>query len=385
MILLLLLVLVLGAAAAAGLLGTGLLGGRHLGLVVAPVVAVIGVVVLGGLVGGVRGLAGEDGRRRQPPATTPADLPPARVEPSPPRIPVVSLRAAEEETFSPYAPVSGLAPGAVVRIQAEGFDRFERGRIEQCVTELGRQTTCADGFPVQFDERGRADVQVAVRDVSPGGCRVGQPTCLLRLTGAQSGRRATVQTVLVDQWTSGLVHVEPTRGVTDGQAVEVSVTGFPAGATAVAVLCAPPEIYDARRCTPADPRSTFTVDATGAGRTSLLATSGRLGADAVLCGPRRPCGVAVIAGSGFVGAAVTPVAFSEGPGVAYTAGRMVPGVGIALVLVGVALTIARRTEWTKPTEAATPEMDAADLRADEGLDDLFGTDEELDARDPIPW
>jgi hypothetical protein len=44
-----------------------------------------------------------------------------------------------------------------------------------------------------------------------------------------------------------------------------------------------------------------------------------------------------------------------------------------------------RTDWTKPTEAATPELDDSDLRTGQSLDDLFGTDEELDEREPILW
>jgi hypothetical protein len=377
-------VLVLGAAVAAGLLGVGLSGGRRVGLIAVPVIVVLGVVVLGGLVMGDRGPAGEEEPARQPTTTTPSVLPPARLDPALPGIRVVQLRAADGDGFSQYAPISALVPGEVVRIQAEGFRWSERGQIEQCVVELARQTACAEGFPVRFED-GRADFQVAVRAISPGGCRVGQPTCLLRLTGTDSGRQAAVQTVLVDNFSPGQIRVEPARDVADGQAVQVSVTGFPPGTTAVAVLCAPPEPYDARRCNPPDPASTFTVDDAGAGRTSLQVASGRLGPAAVLCGPRRGCGVAVVVGSGFVAAAAAPVAFAEGPGVDYTAGRVAPGVIGALVLIGLALGIARRTDWRKPTEAATPEMDAADLRADQGLDDLFGTDEELDARDPMPW
>ena len=88
-------------------------------------------------------------------------------------------------------------------------------------------------------------------------------------------------------------------------------------------------------------------------------------------------------GPGFVAAPVAPVAFSAGPGVAYDADRVVPGVLIAVVLVALAVGIALRTDWTKPTEAATPELDRADLRSDQSLDEIFGTDEEIDRRDPI--
>jgi hypothetical protein len=92
-----------------------------------------------------------------------------------------------------------------------------------------------------------------------------------------------------------------------------------------------------------------------------------------------------VVGGGFVAAAAVPITFSLGPGVAYDADRVVPGLLVALVLVAVAAALAVRTDWTKPTEAATPALDDADLRADRSLDELFGTDEQLDERDPIPW
>ena len=104
-----------------------------------------------------------------------------------------------------------------------------------------------------------------------------------------------------------------------------------------------------------------------------------------LCGPGRPCGVTVVVGPGFVAAPTAPITFSTGPGVAYDRDRVIPGVAIALVLVAAAVVIARRTDWAKPTEADTPQLDDADLRSDRSLDDLFGTDEDLDERDPIPW
>jgi hypothetical protein len=93
----------------------------------------------------------------------------------------------------------------------------------------------------------------------------------------------------------------------------------------------------------------------------------------------------VVVGGGFISAPVAPVSFSLGPGASYEAGRVLIGVLVAMALIGAAVTISRRTDWTRPTEAATPDLDTADLRADQSLDDLFGTDEQLDQRDPIPW
>ncbi|MGH9156029.1 MAG: hypothetical protein ACRD1K_09410 [Acidimicrobiales bacterium] len=145
----------------------------------------------------------------------------------------------------------------------------------------------------------------------------------------------------------------------------------------------PPEAYDARRCMSPGPTSDMVIDADGVGRTTLVVAAGRIGPDEVACGPRRPCGVAVVVGPGFLAAPTAPVAFSLGPGPAYDAGRLVLELGGALLLVATAVAIAMRTDWTKPTEAAAPALDAPDLRADWDLDEFFGTDEEIEARDPI--
>ena len=401
MILLIVLVVLLVAGAGAGLLGIGVLSDERrrersglAALMSAPVILAGGVILLAVLAMGVVGLQSGTGPPSEPAPTTTTPgplrtettqaLPFARLEQVSASIPVIRIEPATEDRFSPYRPVSGLTPGAVVRVLAEGFDWHERGRVEQCVIDLGRQTACAEAFPVQFDDSGRADFQFAVRgEFAPGGCRVGQPTCLLRLRGESSGRRGTVQTVLVDEMTPGQVRVEPGRGLADGQTVAVSVSGFPPGTRATAVLCAPPEGYDARRCTSPGPTSAMVIDADGLGRTTLVVAAGRIGPDAVACGPRRPCGVAVVVGEGFLTAPVAPVAFSLGPGPAYDAGRLVLGLGGALFLAAAAVAIARRTDWTKPTEAATPALDGADLRADQDLDELFGTDEEIEERDPI--
>ncbi len=400
MILLILAVLVLIALGGAGLLGIGILSddsrGERTGFLAvlsAPLILLIGAVLLAVLVLGVGGRQSGDHEPAAEPATTVAarptpgtQAPPAARVQGGRTIPVVVMHAADTDRFLPYQPVSGLVPDAVVRVQVDGFDWHERGTVRQCVVELGHQTACGEPFPVQFDGDGRADFQFAVRgDIAAGACRIGQPTCLLRVAGESGDRQVSVQTVLVDVLTPGQVRIEPGGPLADGQIVDVIVSGFPPGATASAVLCAPPELYDARRCGLPDPTSTFAIDPGGVGRTTLTVAAGRLGSEAALCGPRRVCGVAVVVGGGFVAAPVTPVRFSLGPGVAYDGGRVLLGVVAALALIAAALVIARRTDWTKPTEAATPELDSSDLRTGQSLDDLFGTEEQLDERDPILW
>jgi len=396
-ILLILAVALLIGLGAAGLLGIGVLSNDSrrertgiLALASAPLVLLAGAALLGVLLLGIGGARSGEHKREIDPATT---LPVRRTSPGTQApasarvqrgrtIPVIVMHANNTDRFMPYQPVSGLAPDAVVRVQVDGFHWHERGSVQQCVVEIGRQTACEEPSPVQFDGDGRADFQFALRgDVGDGGCRVGQPTCLLRVTGGRGASQASVQTVLVDELTPGEVRIEPAGSLADGQAVDVIVSGFPPATMATAVLCAPPDVYDARRCGRPEPISTFAIDPTGAGRTTLTVAAGRLGTDAALCGPRRSCGIAVVVGGGFVAAPVTPVRFAGGPGVDYDSGRILLGVLVAVVLTGVAVAITRRTDWRKPTEAATPDLDSSDLRTGQSLDDLFGTDEQLDERD----
>lgn len=402
MIVLILLVVLLVVAGGAGLLGAGALSADNrrertglLALLSAPVALLAGAVLVAVVMVGLGGLRSGD-EPETAPASAPADrprpqgdLPPppaARVLSGTPSTPTIVMRAGDHGRFPDYRPVSGLAPNGVVRVQVEGFGWHERGSVRQCVVELGHQTACGEPFPVQFDGDGRADFQFAVRgDIAPGGCRAGQPTCLLRVSGESPDRDVSVQTVLVDVLNQGEVRLEPAGPVADGGTVDVVVSGFPPGTTATAILCAPPESYDARRCRPPEPASTFIVDATGAGRTALAVASGRVGSEAASCGSRSLCGIAVVVENGFVVAPVAEVRFSRGPGVRYDSGRVLPGVSIAVVLLLTAVAVARRTDWMKPTEAATEELDGSDLRTGQSLDDLFGTDLELDERDPILW
>lgn len=206
-------------------------------------------------------------------------------------------------------------------------------------------------------------------------------TCTLEMVGAASGRRAEAQTV-VGETRQGQIRVTPRSGLRDGEAVAVAVTGFPAGSSATALLCAPLGGYDVRHC---DPRATseFHVGADGSGATELKVRTGRLGTAGARCGPRDDCGVQVVTSAGFVAAPVVPLQFSLGPGASYNRTRLAVGFGVGGLLLLLAIVLVRRTDWTKPTEAATPEVDAADLETEKSLDELFGTDEELEARDPI--
>jgi hypothetical protein len=65
-----------------------------------------------------------------------------------------------------------------------------------------------------------------------------------------------------------------------------------------------------------------------------------------------------------VPAPVVPVTFAAGPSARYESARVLLGLALGCVLLAVALVLVRTTDWRKPTEADTPELDRAVLSAD---------------------
>ncbi|MDQ4133601.1 MAG: neocarzinostatin apoprotein domain-containing protein [Actinomycetota bacterium] len=316
---------------------------------------------------------------------SPPPLGSSPVDPGPPLV-EVTVRASGPDRLVPYELIDALQPDSVVRVRATGFGSFEAGRVEHCVTEIGRLPGCTPPFPVQFGEDGTADFQYLLRDsFAPGECRSGRPTCTLRVSGIESGRHGWIQTVFLDDVAMGRVAVAPPTGILDGQRVTVSVAGFPAGANLVATVCAAPGTYDPRRCRGSDGTAQVRVGPDGAGTVSLAIRAGAVGLDRVPCGPRHACGVTVVSDDGFVASPTAPIGFSLGPGAEYDPTRLVVGLAVAALLLLAGLLLIRRTSWDRPSEAATPEMDATDLETQQTLDELFGTDEEIDARYPVDF
>jgi hypothetical protein len=271
-------------------------------------VGLVAIILLAPLVAvAVLGVPGPrpGGRAPPPPGarTSPAPAVQTPIKPAASNLRVVELRAADEDRFAVVAVVDRLPPDGVVRVRAVGFGSFERGDVAQCVTQLERRTSCTGWFPVQFDEDGRADVQYRLdSSFAPGGCRRGQPTCALRVTGRDSDRQATVQTVFIDDAGRGRVTVTPSTGLADGQVAIVSVDDFPAGSAAAVTLCAPPGRYDVERCGSPRVGSTIRVGADGSGRTTFAVRAVPVGGDRVRCGPRQACAVTVVTHDGYVAA-----------------------------------------------------------------------------------
>ena len=384
-------IVVIGGLVALVVLALARFSARAVLLVLAGAIALLMVVAAGRIVLGLGGSDDHNGPETPTPALTPTTTTAARsvastpVEPGPPLV-EVAVPAVDPDKLAPYLVIDGLAPDTVVRVRAAGFESFEPGRVEQCVTGLGRLPGCTGASPVQFSEGGAAEFQYLLRaSFALGACRAGGPTCTLRITGYESGREGAIQTVFVDEVEPGRVSVKPARGILDGQRVTVHVAGYPAGADLIATLCAAPGGYDPRRCQAGPATAAIRVGSDGSGATTLAITTGDVGLDRLPCDPRHACGVTVVSQDGFVASPTAAVGFSLGPGAEYDRTRLVIGLSVTALLLLGAFALIGRTNWDRPTEAATPEMDATDLETEHTLDDLFGTDEEIDAKDPVAF
>ena len=86
-----------------------------------------------------------------------------------------------------------------------------------------------------------------------------------------------------------------------------------------------------------------------------------MGSEGAACGRDAPCGVVVQEESSAVPAPVVPVSFTAGASANYDSVRLTIGVALALVLLAVSFFLVHRTDWRKPSEADTPDLNRAVL------------------------
>jgi hypothetical protein len=276
----------------------------------------------------------------------------------------VELTADDADGFpDPDPAVDRLESGAVLRIHVTGFDEFAEAHVEQCIT-VARQW-CDNRLPVQFGEDGSALFQYQVTDdfavaADHGRCRAYEAPCLVVVTGADGEARTQVLTVFGDAAPPpGRIEVTPRTGLEDGQAVTVTVEGFPAGAQVWAKLCVPPATTGSEHCGEPGPTAPLTARADGTGRTTLMVRTGPVGTEGIPCRHDQPCGVSVASETVFARTAVVPISFTP-PGANYDPARTSAGLAVAAALLASVTWLVRRTDWTPIGEAHAPEIDDAD-------------------------
>lgn len=281
-----------------------------------------------------------------------------------PKVFVAATRAADYGLLPPIA--DKLAERSVLDITIIGFEADSTGMIEQC--SVGG---CANSFPVAFDTSGRARIQYLARDdfadgfETPSSCRAGEPACVVHIH--TDDHFAYLSTVFRDPAPPPrVVTVEPNRDeLVDGTRVRVSVTGFTPGERVQTMFCVAPDTHGSAGCGSPGPVSSFTIGADGVGRTTLAVRDGRVGSAGASCGGASQCGIVVMHPKSAVPEAFVAVAFSNGPSAQYDVTRSLAGLSLAAALIALAFVLVRRTDWRKPTEADTPDLDRAEfLEAD---------------------
>jgi hypothetical protein len=162
------------------------------------------------------------------------------------------------------------------------------------------------------------------------------------------------------------ITVTPERELVDGSTVTVSVSGYPPGVDFEAVLCRAPDAPSARTCGAPGPRAPVTIADDGTAETALVVSQGRVGTAELPCTRRTICGVALISDDVHVRAATVPISFAGRAGPEYDPTRLATGLGVAALLLVVALWLMVTGEWRPPQEAdasALEDADYADLDA----------------------
>ena len=277
--------------------------------------------------------------------------------------PEVSLDALDRKAFARESVVvDRLARRSVLRITARSFAPNATGLIEQCTLN-----SCANAFPVLFDEVGMARLQYLVRDniVAADGavstCRADEPPCVVRLRTELD--TAFLTTIFRDTAPAPrrVTVVSTARALVDETTVTVMARGFTPGRRVHATLCAAPDTAGTKRCGAPGPVAPFTIGADGTGSTSIVIRGRHVGTDRTACGRDVPCGIVVKEEISAVPAPVVLVRFSDGPSARYEATRLAIGLALGGLLLAIAFLLVRRTDWRKPTEADTPELDDAVL------------------------
>lgn len=231
--------------------------------------------------------------------------------------------------------VDQLVDGEVLRVHVSGASAYGRGKVRQCVATVRDVARCTNAFPVQFREDGTASFQYQAID--PGGCDGTMP-CVLVVDDLDAARRALAFTVFGGPAPPAPVAtLTPPGPYEPGQAVRVDISGLTPGAEVSAGFCATQ--CGARHGAQAGPGGSAVVDVTIGER----------------C---RDCGLTVVAG---VSSTTLDVPFVPAPAPRYDPARLVGGLVAAAALLVLAWRLAATIDWRPPSEAATPDLDAASL------------------------
>ena len=234
--------------------------------------------------------------------------------------------------------VEQLADGDVLHIRVGGMLPGRRGTVRQCVRTADGFGACTNAFPVQAGADGSAYFQYELMRTD-GPCHA-DDDCAVVVNDAGGGT-AYAYTVFGGRAPEAATMTVTPRGpYAPGDEIAVTVAPLAPGRSIHVAYCAP-------TC---DAVVRAVADDQGRARATMRADA---------CPRDERC--AIVAFGVVPRDASLVVRFSAGPGARYEAARLVPGLVVAAALLLAASWVARRTDWNPPGEAATPELDAAQL------------------------
>jgi hypothetical protein len=304
---------------------------------------VVGIVVAAGAIGVLLLLAvslggvDQGGSERADPVD-----PPPEAAPDPGFVPLrsaqVRLTATSPDALPPVPRALGdLEPGAVLVVRLSGLEEGSTATVHQCRAGAPEANGCRAGTVVNLNDLGSATVLV---DLEPEfevrfGTEVvdcGREACSLVVFG--SSRLELVTVFGRPAPPPARVEADPSA-LPPGARLTATATGLEPGTRAAFLVCRPGGEANAD-CGAATPYQLVGRDGRVSGEVTV--TPGR-------CPRGATCAVAVVVGDG------GPVAFTQlallgRGGVTYDTTRLAIGVGIAVVLLLVALWLLRHTDWT---------------------------------------
>jgi hypothetical protein len=250
----------------------------------------------------------------------------------PPRGPDIGLvgRVGLSGRRGPLDGFGNLTSGAVVRITATGFSGDSTGSVRQCVAVGDLVGRCGPSVAIAFGYGGDGEVLFALAD--DGTCADVATVCVVRLEDADHGT-AMVRTVFgAAVPPPAVVVVDANRNLGVGDRISLSVSGL-----------VPREVVSLEQC------STRTCHALVHG--VAADAEGRANAQVVIrrCDQRR-CAVGVVGRTPLVELGLSSAATAH-----YDGRRLALGLALALGLIGVAVIVARRTDWTLSSGPVTVE------------------------------
>lgn len=330
MIALVLVVVVLGLAVVLAAVRAALDDGPVRTVVTAAAGVVMVLLVVAVIGGGVT-----DRRASEEEVADPVPTTTVPVGGTPLRDPDVELAAREPDQLPAVAPVLGdLSDGDTVVIAASGLDSFTRATVHQCPTGATVPGLCRVGLPVTVSEHERLTVLVDLVERFGVGSRSVDceiDDCSVVIFGSS---RLELRTVFGREAPPRVEVSADPAAVPPGSDVTARATGLPPRAEVSFSICRP----DGDGGADCGARSRVRSTAGGAAEVELEVGAGR-------CGRGEVCAVAVAVGESGALAYRHLHLIGRG-GAAYNDDRVALGLIAAAVLLGLALLLLRRTDWT---------------------------------------